>query len=322
MMQEVLFDNPTVSVVLPVYNGEKFVLDAIKSIQGQTFTDWELVILDDGSTDDSLATCQACAAKDQRIRVFSNGINLGLSKTMNKLVQLAQGKYIAIQEQDDFSMPVRLAQEVTMLESNSDVGLVSGIAAWLDDGGQIFHYFGGKSYPENKNDMVTFIYFGGGVSNAACMFRRTVMDKIVGPFDEDAKIPDYQFFLNVAHHFRMVGIPEVLVHMRRGQKHDHLTAQKKIFFSESRRCRYVIYNKYKNDIHSPINYRLYRKVMADLLIWEGRFFGRGTGLFKLIQAICYEPLNKTAWKSLGELIMRGLKKFKAVFISPFHKGKT
>lgn len=86
-------NGPLVSIVLPVYNGEEFVIDAIRSIQNQTFLDWELIILDDGSSDNSLEICKKSSANDQRISVYANGANLGLAKTMNKLVRLARGKY-------------------------------------------------------------------------------------------------------------------------------------------------------------------------------------------------------------------------------------
>ena len=133
-------NKPLVSVVLPVYNGEAFVLDAVRSIQEQTFQDWELIIVDDGSRDRSLEICQNCASQDPRLRIYANPANLGLAKTMNKLVRLARGKYIAIQEQDDMSLPERLQLEVELLDSRPEVGLASGVAAWINDKGEIFNY--------------------------------------------------------------------------------------------------------------------------------------------------------------------------------------
>ena len=304
----------TISAVLPVFNGERWVLDAIRSIQQQSFTDWELIIIDDGSADRSLEVCQACAAQDQRIRVYANGINLGLAKTMNKLVKLAQGQYIAVQEQDDISMPDRFAREVALLDSHPEVGLVSGVAAWLDDAGHIFTYFPGRlhrgePYPENQSDMVTYLYTEQcKVVNAACMFRRQILTDIAGPFDEQARLSiDWQFFIHVAHKYMIAGISDVLVKMKRGQGHGHLTARKEVQFSEARRCINLVYDKYKNDADSPINYQLYRKAMATELILEGRFWGRFRGLSKLIQATFYDPLTPKIWVSIGELILRAKK---------------
>lgn len=306
---------PLVSVVLPVFNGEKFVAEAIHSIQSQTLTDWELVIVDDGSHDRSFEICRDMANQDGRIRVFRNERNLGLARTMNRLVSLARGKYIAIQEQDDVSVPERLAWEVEVLESDKEIGLVSGIAAWLNDEGQVFAYFPGllvqgKQYPQDRPKMVKFLYTEQcKVVNAACMFRRSIANEISGPFDEKAKISiDWQFFLHVAHRYRIWGIPKVLVKMRRGEKHQSVTKNKDLQFHEARRCIRLIYDYYRTNPDSSINYWLYRKAMATEMILEGRYYSGIRGWLRLIQAIVYDPLSKHAWKSFLDLSLRGLNK--------------
>jgi glycosyltransferase involved in cell wall biosynthesis len=306
--------NPQVSVVLPVYNGERFVADAVKSICNQTWSDWELLIVDDGSSDGSLELCHQLAAHDPRIAVYSNPVNMGLAKTMNRLVSLAKGRYIAVQEQDDISMPARLAIEVEILEACPEVGLVSGIAAWLDDDAQIFNYFpgllqNGKQFPQEKSSMVEFLYVNGcKVVNAACMFRTKLTTSIPGPFDEDAIIPDWQFFLHVAHQWRIWGIPQVLVHMRRGSQHQHVTANKQVLFTSLRDCIRTIYREYNQAPGSPIDYAMYRRAMAAQLILEGRYFGRLQGALRLTNALIHDPFNHYAWHSLGELMSRGLSK--------------
>lgn len=308
-------ETPLVSVVLPVFNGERFVAEAIHSIQAQTLTDWELVIIDDGSHDQSFEICRDIANQDGRIRVFRNERNLGLARTMNRLVSLARGKYIAIQEQDDVSVPERLAWEVEVLENDKEIGLVSGIAAWLDDEGQVFTYFPGllvreEQYPQDKPEMVKFLYIEQcKVVNAACMFRRSIVDEIPGPFDEEAKMSiDWQFFLHVAHRHRIWGIPKVLVKMRRGQKHQSVTKRKELQFREARRCIKLIYDHYRTNPDSPINYWLYRKAMATEMIVEGRYYGGVKGWLRFVEAIVYDPSNKRAWKSLLDLSLRGLNK--------------
>lgn len=303
---------PTVSVVLPVFNGERFVLDAIKSIQEQTFSDWEIIIIDDGSTDGSLELCRKYSLSDQRIRVYANKVNLGLAKTMNKLVSLAEGRYIAIQEQDDISLPHRLELEVDLLSNNPEVALVSGVAAWLDDNGMISGHFpaklyDGEAYPETKADMVTYLYTEQcKIVNTACMFRRTLIDQIAGPFDEGAKCAiDWQFFLHAAHLVKIAGLPQTLVQMRRGTQHNHIThpKNKEEKLKEGRRCIKLIFQKYKDKTHSPINSILYKKAMATQLILEGRSYGKVRGLLRLIQAIFYDPFNYNVWSSIGDAFL-------------------
>jgi hypothetical protein len=154
--------------------------------------------------------------------------------------------------------------------------------------------------------MVAYLYTEQcKVVNAACMFRGAIVNEIAGPFDEEARLSiDWQFFIHVAHKYKIAGISDVLVKMRRGQEHDHLTTRKEIQFNEAWRCINMVYSKYKDDMDSPINYQLYRKAMATELVLEGRVWGRGKGLFRLIRAIFYDPWNTQAWTSIAELFSK------------------
>jgi glycosyltransferase involved in cell wall biosynthesis len=295
-------------VVLPVYNGAAFVEQAVRSIVEQTLDDWELIIVDDGSGDDSLQTCETLAKADSRLRVFANAHNLGLARTMNRLVSLARGELIAVQEQDDISEPRRLALEAAELTARPEVGLVSGLAAWIDDHGNIFNYFPGllqrgRQYPQNRAEMVRLLFTEQcKVVNAACMFRRRLLDEIPGPFDPGARLSiDWQFFLRVAHRHQILGLPEVLVRMRRGAGHHSLTRNREVRFHEARRCIRLLYKLYAKEKSSPINYWLYRKAMATELMIEGRSYSRIKGLLRLLEAAIYQPTKAEVWTSLWEL---------------------
>ncbi len=303
---------PLVSVLLPVYNGAAFVEQAIRSIQSQCFRDWELVILDDGSSDSSYAVCHALAAEDARIRLERSNANLGLASAMNRLTALARGQYLAVQEQDDVSMPDRLECEVTVLGREPGIGLVSGVAEWLDDTDTAFARFPGilhrgGQYPQGTSEMVAYLYTEQcKVVNAACMFRRSVLESVPGPYDENARMSiDWQFFIHVAHRHRIWGIPRVLVRMRRGAHHSSLTKRKELQFREARRCIRLVHGYYRGQAGSPINHRLYRRAMATQLVLEGRFYGRGKGLGRLLGALAYDPGNRAAWSSVWELVRRG-----------------
>ena len=306
---------PRVSVVLPVYNGSKWIAEAIRSIQCQTFEDWRLYVIDDGSTDDSLTICHATAAGDDRITVDCNPSNIGLAKTMNRLVAASTGEYVAVQEQDDVSVPERLELEVEQLESQPDVGIVCGVAAWMDDTGTVFAHFPGilhrgEPYPQDTAGMVRYLYVEQcKIANATCMFRRSVCDGLAEPFDPDARMSiDWRFFLDVAHRHRVVGLSRVLTHMRRGSSHESLTRRKELQFREARRCIWRVYEHYRQDPGSPIDYWLYRRAMSTEMVLEGRYYGRVRGLVALMRAIVWEPTNRRAWRSARELIMRGVSK--------------
>lgn len=311
--------NPGVIVILPVYNGEPFVRGAIQSIQAQTFQNWELIIVNDGSTDQTLAICEECARQEKRIQVCSNEKNLGLAKTMNRLVQLAVARgapYIAIQEADDYSLPERLALEVGILDTHQDVGIVSGIAEWVEElGGKPINYFPGmltknQQFPQDCRKMVTLLYTEQSkVVNAACMFRQSLVVQIPEPFDPEARISiDWQFFVRMAHKCHVYGLPAVLIQARRGSSHASLTSKKELQYREARRCIRILYKDYKGDPASPINYWLYRKAMATELIIEGRYYGGMKGGWLLLQAAAYDPTNRKSWTSLKELFLRAMHK--------------
>ena len=302
-----------ISVVLPVYNGAACVHEAIESIQDQTYPHWEMIILDDGSSDNSYVICQGLAGGDDRIQVVRNPTNWGLAKSMNRLVALAQGEFVAVQEQDDISIPERFEREVDLLDRRQEVGLVSGIAAWMDEDGQVFAHFPdllarGGQYPQDRQQMVKYLYVEQcKVVNAACMFRRSAAEQIPGPYDEEARMSiDWQFFIHLAHRWMIMGIPEYLVLMRRGKSHQHLSAMKELQFREARRCIQKIYTLYHADPGSPLNRVSFRKAMATQLILEARYYGRLSGASRLAKAIYYDPANPQTWKTFGELGRRML----------------
>ena len=113
---------PQVSVIMTVYNGEKFLAEAIESILAQTFTDFELLIVDDGSTDESAARIKAIAQRDKRIHFVQLGENVGMADARNCGIAAATGEYIAIMDCDDVSLPERLEKQVAFLRANPEIG--------------------------------------------------------------------------------------------------------------------------------------------------------------------------------------------------------
>jgi glycosyltransferase involved in cell wall biosynthesis len=123
---------PPITVLMPVYNGQVFLAEAIESILNQTFTDFEFLIIDDGSTDESLKIIQKYAQKDPRIKIVSNETNLKLITTLNKGISLARGEYIARMDADDISQPMRLERQFHFMQNHPEV-IACGSAAWMID---------------------------------------------------------------------------------------------------------------------------------------------------------------------------------------------
>lgn len=124
---------PLVSIAMPVYNAGRYLRPALVSILQQTFADWELIIIDDGSSDDAVDGIRDL--QDSRIRVLHDGLNKGLAARLNEAIDLARGRYFARMDQDDVSYPERLARQLTLLERNPEIDLcaVRCVAIDADD---------------------------------------------------------------------------------------------------------------------------------------------------------------------------------------------
>ena len=135
---------PEISVIMSVYNGETYLEEAVESIINQTFLDWELVIINDCSTDSTSKILADFALKDERIKVHTNEINLRLPASLNKAISLCKGKYIARMDADDICLPDRLEKQYRFMEENSDVALSSCRFMTVNNGVYMSGGAGGK----------------------------------------------------------------------------------------------------------------------------------------------------------------------------------
>lgn len=124
-------NKPLVSITSAFYNTGPMILDMIKSVFAQTFTDWELLLLDDGSTDNTLELVQSI--DDPKVKVFTNGQNKGRSFSLNRLTNLANGKYIARMDSDDMSSTTRVEKQVDLIESDKNIDVVGTGMYYLDN---------------------------------------------------------------------------------------------------------------------------------------------------------------------------------------------
>ena len=116
---------PDISVIMSVYNGETYLEEAIESVRNQTFKNWELIIINDCSTDSTAEILAGFASKDERIKVHPNEVNLKLPKSLNKAISLSTGKYIARMDADDICLPDRFEKQYKFMEENPDISLSS-----------------------------------------------------------------------------------------------------------------------------------------------------------------------------------------------------
>ena len=164
---------PRVSVVMPVYNGERFLAEAIESILTQTFSDFELIIVDDGSTDGSAEIIRAHAARDARIRVFQLGQNRGKADARNIGIDNARGDYITAMDCDDVSMPERLAKQADFLADNPEIG---GVGTWGRTVNRDLTPRGKRYTVPNEHALIAWeLFFGEAFLGATVMFRRDIL---------------------------------------------------------------------------------------------------------------------------------------------------
>src|SRR5690606_10037594 len=129
--------NSMLTIGIPFYNSEKFLSKAIQSVLKQTYTNWTLILLDDGSTDNSLNIAKEFAEKDSRIKVLSDGQNKHLAYRLNEIAKLCRTKYLARMDADDIMHPERLEKQLKILEQNPEIDVLGSNAYSIDDNDNI-----------------------------------------------------------------------------------------------------------------------------------------------------------------------------------------
>ncbi len=134
---ENIHNTPLVSVIIPVYNAEKFIGQTITALLQQSYSNIELLIIDDASTDRTVEAIEKYQARDRRIKIYKHAQNTGQVVSRNEALRTATGKYVAINDHDDISLPNRFRDQVAYLESHPDIFLVASIADRIDDSGHV-----------------------------------------------------------------------------------------------------------------------------------------------------------------------------------------
>ena len=198
---------PLVSVLMPVFNAEKYLREAIESILNQTFADFEFLILNDGSTDGSKEIILSYA--DTRIRYVENENNLGVVKTANKGIHLSRGKYIFRMDADDISLPRRLEKQYRFMEQHPDIGMCSSWAQVINENGNVT----GKIIQQTQPEFVRIhLLFSVALLQPICCFRTDILKQ--NPYQKEPVTEDYELWCRLSDSIRMVNLPEFLLQYR------------------------------------------------------------------------------------------------------------
>jgi len=201
---------PQVSVILPVYNAQSYLRESIDSILAQSFKDFELIIINDGSTDASLKIIDSYT--DERITLI-NQENAGLPISLNRAIRVAKGQYLARQDADDVSLPDRLAEQVAYLDTHPQCAL---LGTWADILVETTPTDRGLNHPHLNGDIQIKLLFFNCFVHSSVMIRKIALEKS-GLYPEDPdKFPpeDYDLWLRIAQYFEVANLPKPLLQYR------------------------------------------------------------------------------------------------------------
>jgi glycosyltransferase involved in cell wall biosynthesis len=202
---------PLISVVLPVYNGELFLAEAIQSILDQTFVDFELIIINDGSTDKTIDVIKRFC--DKRIVVIEQP-NMGLPSALNNGILFSKGDFIARMDHDDVAIINRFEVQIAFLNNNPDVSVVAGAVTYIDESGkEISRSFPVTSFFAIKKYMLNF---GCVISHPTVMMRKKDIDAVSGySLAAGGRFTDYHLWVKLIRKgYKLINLPSVLLKYR------------------------------------------------------------------------------------------------------------
>lgn len=222
-----------VTIGLPFYNAEKYLALAIESVLQQTYTDWELLLLDDGSTDNSLSIAQSYAQKDSRIRVLSDSKNRKSGYRHNQAAQLTKTKYLAKMDADDIMHPNRIARQVEILETHSEIDVLGTNAYIINDDNKVI----GTRYPIDSEERL---------ERVKDFMQPTIMAKtewfLTNPYDIEAiRLEDAELWYRTHSKYHFVRLNEPLLFYREVGNNYY----KKYFLAQQSKA--YIFSKYPNE---------------------------------------------------------------------------
>ena len=200
---------PLVSVLIPCYNCEEYVEEAVMSIIKQTYSNLEILVIDDGSTDNTKTILQRLAQKDSRIRYIKNEENLKLIKTLNKGLDLCNGKYIARMDADDISLPTRIEKQVNFLETHPEIGVVGTYI-------QIFGVRKSVWKMDTKDKYIrAHLFCNSSFAHPSVMMRTSILRDNHLYYNTDyPHAEDYKLWCDIAQYTKLANIPEILLFYR------------------------------------------------------------------------------------------------------------
>ncbi|QYN51687.1 MULTISPECIES: glycosyltransferase [Apibacter] len=240
---------PLVTIIVPTYNVADYIENAIDSLLYQTYTNLEIIIVDDFSTDDTLKIIKNKYSKNNKIKIFENKKNLGSSFTRNIGIQQAKGKYIALLDADDYYVKDKIKKQVQLMEANPDIGVCSSFLQCFGLQNNIIEF------SVNHSDIKDNQLLGCPVAQPATMFRTSILRKYDLYYNENFRLAqDYELFVRMLElNIQFISIPEPLVYYR-------ISGNQASFVMDKGK---MIRNKEQWEVSKKIHYKVLNKLINE-----------------------------------------------------------
>lgn len=200
-----------ISILMSVFNGERFIRQAVESLLSQTYRDFEWLIVDDASTDQTPTILNRLSQQDPRIRVTRNEMNLGLTKSLNRALAQAQGGYVARMDADDIALPERLEKQVAFLDTHPDVGIVGTAYQFVDAHGNVI----GERHPSTQDAQLRHkLIRHNPFLHSSVMVRRVLLHQVNGYDEHYRRAQDYDLWMRLASLTKLANLPDMLMQKR------------------------------------------------------------------------------------------------------------
>lgn len=202
--------SPKVSVLMPAYNAEKYLVEAIESILNQTFTDFEFIIIDDCSADKTWEIIQKYSKKDKRIIAIKNEENLKLSATLNKGIDVCKGEYIARMDADDWSYPDRLQKQYDVISRDSNIGILGGAMEVCDENLEIKNI---RKYNLSDSEIRKSLFKYSPFCHPATIFKKEALLQYKYSIElNDAE--DYDLYFRIGKSYKLQNLNDIVIKYR------------------------------------------------------------------------------------------------------------
>lgn len=282
-----------ISIVMSVYNGEHYLTQAMDSLLSQTFPDFDVIVVNDGSTDGTTRILDDYAKQDLRVRILSNPQNIGLAVSLNRGMEEAGGKYIARMDADDISLPQRLEKQFEFMETHPDVGILGTAIEQIDSTGRVTMQ---RLYPSESILICWQLMYENPICHPSVMLRRTLLKN--NQYNPDLiTAQDYDLWSRLAGITLLANLPDVLLRLRKHGR--NLTYQKEI---QQRENSYLISQKY---IESLLDRPISQDTARD--VWHYRDLKNPNHVLittRILDEVARSILSKSDWSTTERQVLQ------------------